>query len=259
MSLEVRAESTDSGQLLRLVLDAPKGNVLSMARMEAISAALAAHRDDPRLKLVVWTAEGPHFSFGAAVEEHEASRAPAMLKAFHAFVRDLASYPVPIAPVVHGKCLGGAFEAVLACHFVFATPSARFACPEVKLGVFPPVLAAIGAARLGHALAERMVVTGAEIDANDAQRAGMLAELVAASDAVEHVLAWAARELFPLSAFTVRQATKAARRASGLLELLGAPLDRAEAQYVGELLTSHDGNEGIAAFLAKRAPAWKDR
>ncbi|MBZ5522125.1 MAG: enoyl-CoA hydratase/isomerase family protein, partial [Acidobacteriia bacterium] len=51
-------------------------------------------------------------------------------------------YPVPVAALVEGRCLGGAFELALCCHFVFAARSAVFACPEIKLGVFPPVLAA---------------------------------------------------------------------------------------------------------------------
>jgi cyclohexa-1,5-dienecarbonyl-CoA hydratase len=95
-----------------------------------------------------------------------------MLAGFHAMIRQVAAYPVPIAALVEGSCLGGAFELILACHFVFAAPSAVLGCPEIKLGVFPPVLAAIGSHRLGGPLAERLVMTGASIDAAVAERAG---------------------------------------------------------------------------------------
>ena len=127
MSSLTRAELMEDGRLLRLSLSAPKGNVLSQAMMGEISSALASHRDDPALRLVLLAAEGNHFSFGASVEEHQREQAPAMLAAFHALIRNVAAYPVPIAAAVQGQCLGGAFELVLACHLVFATANASFA------------------------------------------------------------------------------------------------------------------------------------
>ena len=93
-----------------------------------------------------------------------------MLAAFHALIRTVADYPVPLAAVVQGQCLGGAVELVLACQFVFATASARFACPEIKLGVLPPVLAAIGPLRLGHAVSERLLLSGDSLDAEAAHQ-----------------------------------------------------------------------------------------
>jgi DHA2 family multidrug resistance protein len=67
-----------------------------------------------------------------------------MLAAFHRTIRAVAAFPVPVAALVEGRCLGGAFELALACHYLFAKESAVFACPEVKLGVVPPVLAVLG-------------------------------------------------------------------------------------------------------------------
>ena len=64
--------------------------------------------------------------------------------------------------------------------------------------------------------------------------------------------------LSSISAFSLREATFAARQGSGLLASLGAPLEAAEKRYVERLLPSHDGNEGIEAFLAKRPPKWVD-
>jgi enoyl-CoA hydratase/carnithine racemase len=159
--------------------------------------------------------------------------------------------------LVEGRCLGGAFELVLCCHFVFATSSARFACPEIKLGVFPPVLAAIGAARLGGALAERMVLTGQEIDAAAAERAGFVAEVFdAAAPADDRLLAWYRATLRPLSAYALRQAVSAARRGSGLVAALCDPLEEIERLYLDRVATSHDGNEGIDAYIARRSPVW---
>ena len=91
MATLIRTELMEQGRLLRLSLDAPKGNILSQAMMGQISSALSQHREDRPLRLVVLTAEGNHFSFGASVEEHRREQAPAMLAAFHTLVRDLAT------------------------------------------------------------------------------------------------------------------------------------------------------------------------
>jgi cyclohexa-1,5-dienecarbonyl-CoA hydratase len=255
MTRLVQSEMLEGGALQRIALDAGKGNIFSTALMDAVSAALAEHRDDAHLKMVLLTSAQPHFSFGASVEEHRREQAPAMLASFHRFIRALAAHPVPVAAHVRGQCLGGAFEVACACHLVFVEENAKLACPEVKLGVFPPVLAAIGPLRLGHARAERLLLTGASMASDEAVQSGFASRVSSEAD----VLSWYREYLAPLSAFALRQATRAARNASGLLRALGEVLDDAERQYVSELLPSHDGEEGIVAFLERRTPRWEDR
>jgi len=253
----VNATLLEDGTLLRLVLDKPKGNVLTMEMMKALSEALSANAGNPHLRMVMIRGAGNHFSFGASVEEHRKEQAPSMLSNFHGMIRHVASYPVPVAALVEGSCLGGAFELILACHLVFAAPSASFGCPEIKLGVFPPVLAAIGHQRLGAPLAERMIVTGATIDAAAAEKAGLVSA-VFSGNPEEELLDWYRKNLRPLSAFSIRQAARAARVGSGIIAALGPTLDECERQYVEEVLASYDGNEGIAAFIERRKPLWKD-
>jgi len=254
----VNASLLEDETLLRLVLDKPKGNVLSLEMMKALSDALSAQANNPHLRMVVIRGAGSHFSFGASVEEHKKEQAPSMLAGFHAMIRQVASYPVPVAALVEGSCLGGAFELVLACHLVFAAPSANFGCPEVKLGVFPPVLGAIGAHRLGGPLAERMILTGATIDAAAAERAGFVSAVFSGGSLEEEILDWYRKNLRPLSAFAIRQAAKVARTGSGIVAALGDTLDTLEQQYVREVLASHDGNEGITAFIERRKALWED-
>ena len=252
-------ESRVEGAVLELILDQPKGNVLTIEMVAELGAALESHRENGSLKLVVLRGAGGQFSFGASVEEHRRDQAPAMLEGFHRFIRQLASFPVPTAALVEGNCLGGGFEVAICCHFLLATDGARFACPEIKLGVFPPVLAAIGAQRLGGLAAERLLLTGESMSAEKAQRLGLLAALIPASeDPREALFAWYRKRLAPLSAFALRQATASVRRASGLLDDLDRALAASEQLYLEQLLPSHDGNEGIEAFLEKRTPVWKD-
>lgn len=254
----VQAALLENETVLRLTLDAPPGNILDIAMVRRLAAALEAHRDRRGLRLVVLRGAGRHFSYGASVAEHRAADAPEMLGGFHRLVRQLLAFPVPTAALVDGQCLGGGFETVLACHFVFATPAARFACPEIRLGVFPPVLAVLGPERLGRPLAERLLLTGEAIDARQAAELGVATAVLAGDDPESELLAWYRERLAPSSAFALRQATEAVRRASGLLERVDRGLEAAERHYLESLLPSHDGNEGIEAFLAKRPPAWHE-
>jgi cyclohexa-1,5-dienecarbonyl-CoA hydratase len=255
----LRCDLLEDGRVLRVVLDEPKGNILSMQVMSALRDALAAHRDRRELRMVLLRGAGGNFSLGASVAEHRKEQARGMLAAFSDLIRDVATYPVPVAALVEGRCLGGAFELVLACHFVFATSTAKLGCPEIKLGVLPPALAVLGPLRLGGSISERLLLTGAELDAQAADRAGLLAGVVAADrDPEEWVLSWYRKNLAPLSAFSLREAVTASRTGSGLLAAVGEPLHVAERRYVERLLPSRDANEGIEAFLEKRAPLWVD-
>lgn len=254
----VNATLLEDGTLLRLVLDKPKGNVLTLEMMQALSKELDAQMNNRHLRAVVVRGAGKHFSFGASVEEHQREQAPSMLAGFHAMIRKVVKYPVPVIALVEGSCLGGAFELILACHMVFATPTAVLGCPEIKLGVLPPVLAAIGSKRLGGPLAERMILTGETIDAAAAWRAGLVSAVFSGDNPDEEWMGWYQKNLRPLSAFAIRQNTLVARIGSGLFSAVEEPLDRIERQYVGEVVASHDGNEGILSFIERRKPVWKD-
>jgi len=251
----VHVETLEGDRVLEVRIDRPKGNVLDQRVMRELKHVLRGHQDHRALKLVLLRAEGRHFSFGASVEEHRRDQAPAMLESFHNLMRRVAGFPVPIAALVQGQCLGGAFELALCAHFVLATADAEFACPEIKLGVFPPVLAVVGPHRLGAARTERMLLTGEKLGAEAALAAGFVSRIV---DGRESALEWYREQLAPLSASSLRIATRVARESSGLLDALGAKLRRAESAYVETLLRTHDANEGVEAFLEKRPPVWRD-
>ncbi|MBI5609510.1 MAG: enoyl-CoA hydratase/isomerase family protein [Deltaproteobacteria bacterium] len=257
----VQAEILEGGKLLWLTLTAGKGNVLSMAVLEALGAELESHRQDQHLRAVVLQGGGGHFSFGASVEEHQKDQAAAMLATFHKSLRAVASFPVPVVALVQGKCLGGAFELALVCHLVLATPNAHFACPEIKLGVLPPVLAALGPARLGGAWTEKLVLTGGDLPLSAAESTGFATILPQTDDVRATALQWLQGHLLGLSAHSLRVATGLVRHSCACDQQggLGAILDLAEKTYVQGLIPSHDGNEGIAAFLERRAPNWQDQ
>ena len=253
----VRAELLECGTLLHLVLDRAPGNILTSGLMEQLGHELASHADERSLRMVVLQGAGGQFCWGASVEEHRKATAKGMLRALSRLVREIARYPVPVAALVEGRCLGGGFELALACHLVFTTPDAQMGCPEIKLGVFPPLLAALGPARLGGALSDRLVLTGESLTAADARACGFSTAILDGPDPLARFTEWYRKGPARMSAAALRTAAHAVRL--GTAELLGTRLDELEQLYFDRVLESHDGNEGIEAFIARRAPVWEDR
>ncbi len=253
----VRAELLESGTLLRLVLDRAPGNILTGGLMEQLGHELASHANERSLRMVVLQGAGGQFCWGASVEEHRKATAKGMLRALSRLVREIARYPVPVAALVEGRCLGGGFELALACHLVFTTLDAQMGCPEIKLGVFPPVLAALGPARLGGALSDRLVLTGESLTAAEAHACGFSTAVFDGPDPMARFTEWYRKGPARMSAAALRTAAQAVRL--GTAELLGTRLDQLEQLYFDRVLESHDGNEGIEAFIARRAPVWEDR
>jgi len=251
----VHFQLLEEGSVLHALLDHPKGNVLTLAMMGDLGAALATHRDDRDLKLVLLQGAGGQLSYGNSVIEHQREQVPAMLAGFHELVRTVARYPVPVAALLEGRALGGPFELALAGHFLLGTPGLLAGAPEVRLGVFAPVLSAMGPLRLGTPLAEKLMLTGGLVSAAELQAAGALSALLD-GEPLAAALDWFRRELAPLSAFALRQATRAARASAAWRQALDEQLPAAERQYLTEVVASRDGNEGISAFLERRPPRW---
>lgn len=240
--------------MLLLRLTGGKGNILDAPMVLALRDAVLEARLDPGLKAIVIRARGPHFSFGASVEEHLPGRARGMLGALHGLFRDLLSLEVPIVSAVRGQCLGGALELVLCGSFVVASLDAKFGQPEIRLGVVAPFGSAILPFKIGMARAESLLLTGRSIDATMARHWGLVDEI--AEDPEEAAVRLCERELLRSSASSLRFALRAARVAR-LPEILAA-LAEVEQLYLDELMETRDAREGLASFLEKRAPRWED-
>ena len=251
----VRVWHERAGALLRLRLDRPKANICDAAMIEALQAALDAHRDAPGLRGVLLDAEGAHFSFGASVEEHLAERCAAMLAGLHALLLTLAAFPAPVLVAVRGQCLGGGLEIALAGGPIFAAPDAAFGQPEIRLGVFAPAASCLLPWRVSPAAAEELLCSGRSIGAAQALARGLVHEL--ADDPAAAALAYFDAHLADKSAAALACAL-AAVRAPRLRELRER-LAEVERLYLDRLMRTRDANEGLAAFLAKRAPAWEHR
>ena len=167
------------GTLLRLRLDRPKANVLDAATISALDAALVEHGAKPGLLGILIDATGPHFSFGASVEEHLPAQCAEMLSGFHRLILRVLGSPVPVLMAVRGQCLGGGLELVSAGHLIFASPDARLGQPEIQIGVFAPAASCLLPERIGLAAAEDMLISGRSVTAEEAFRMGLLTEVAA--------------------------------------------------------------------------------
>ncbi len=244
------------GQLVRLVIDRPKGNIITAEVIGAMRASLAGIFAEGPVKLVTIEGAGDHFSFGASVEEHRPDEVGRMLPEFHALVRDLLAVPAPTAAVVRGKCLGGGFELALACDFIFASQDATLGVPEIALGVFPPAAAALLPVKVGAARAAEAVLTGEAVSAARWAEIGLITEVAPAAELEQAVERWFTSRLAPKSAAALRHATTAVR---GAVRAQVEPrLAELEELYLTRLMQTHDAVEGIAAFVEKRRPSWRN-
>jgi cyclohexa-1,5-dienecarbonyl-CoA hydratase len=240
------------GALLRLRLNKPKANLVDAAMIAALHAALAQYRRHVMLRGVLVDAEGPHFSFGASVEEHLPAQCAAMLSSLHALLMEMLEFPVPVMVAVHGQCLGGGLELALACGRIFAAPGAQFGQPEIKLGVFAPAASALLPYRVNQPDAEDLLLTGRSIAADEALRIGLVQQI--AEDPAAAAVSWFDQHLFGKSAAALACATVAAR--GPMQKQVRERLTELERLYLDWLMRTHDANEGLAAFLEKRQPAW---
>ena len=240
---------------VRLVIDQPPTNVLTIAMCGALGEALAAAHANTTTRLVSIEGAGAHFSYGASVEEHLPAKVREMLPAFHRLIATLLDAPCPTAAIVRGRCLGGGFEVALACDLVFASHDARLGVPEVTLGVFPPAAAALLPLRVGASRASRAILTGEALPADWWEAAGLISGVASATDLEAYVHHWYDTFVAARSAVALRHAARAAREVIG--DRARAAIERLERQYLDELMLSADAAEGCAAFLEKRPPQWR--
>jgi len=242
------------GRLLRLRLSRPKANLIDAAMIAALSGALREHLTNTNLGGVLLDAEGPHFSFGASVEEHMPAQCGTMLKSIHELIMQLVESPVPVLVAVRGQCLGGGLEVALSGHIIFVAPDASLGQPEMKIGVFAPAASCLLPELIGPGRAIDLLLSGRSINGADAAAMGM-ALIAANPDAA--ALSYFTEHLKPKSASSLRFAVRAAR--CDYAVRVRAKIERVERMYLDELMKSHDAVEGLEAFVEKRAALWQHR
>jgi len=244
-------------RVARITLARPPLNVMNIAMMREISAALSESAER-EVVAIVFDAEknSRAFSAGVAIEEHVEETIYQMLDSFHAIFRQLEQIAKPVIALIDGAALGGGCELVAACDIVIASDRARFGQPEIKLGVFPPVAAVLLPLVIGEKRARELILTGEIIDANEAGRLGLCNHVVPAAH-LEGKLLEVVSKLKELSGTSLQFARQALDLGRG--RSLDAALTEQENIYLHELMKTADANEGIKAFMEKRKPVWRNR
>ncbi|MBI4736402.1 MAG: enoyl-CoA hydratase/isomerase family protein [candidate division NC10 bacterium] len=247
---------TAEGGVATLVVDRPPLNALSYQTKEEIAACLEEVAADSAVRcLIVFGAGARAFSVGSDIKEFPevtARRLGRQRAAHeHAVYNRLDRFPVPTIAAIEGHCLGGGLELALACDLRVAGETSRLGLPEVTLGVFP---AGGGTERLprliGEAHARELIYTGEPVDAREAWRIGLVNRVAPAGQALR-VAQELGRTIASRPALTLRT-VKAVMDRGLAMDLLEAEQIAIEA--IGELFQSEAVQEGVAAFLEKRAP-----
>jgi len=257
----ILSELRDTGALKTalVTLNRPKQlNALSDALMDELGHALRTHDADDGVGCIVLTGSERAFAAGADIAamaglDHMAASKTGLVTRNWETVRSVRK---PVIAAVAGFALGGGCELAMMCDFIIAADSARFGQPEVKLGVIP---GAGGTQRLpravGKSKAMDMVLTGRMMDAAEAERAGLVARVVAADKLLDEALA-AATAICAYGMPSIMLAKDCVNRAfeSGLSD--GVAYER---RVFHALFGTEDQKEGMAAFLEKRPPVFKHR
>jgi cyclohexa-1,5-dienecarbonyl-CoA hydratase len=248
-------EIVERGGTRRITLRRPPLNVLDVELMTELAGALAEVAADADTKLLVLTGSGKAFCAGVDVGDHQADRVERTLERFHGVVRSLMALPCPVIAALNGHALGGGLELAMACDVVIASDRASLGQPEITLGVFPPVAAALLPRLIGPMRAMDLVLSGRTITAQEAQRIGLVSRVVPAEDFAREVDGVIAG--FGALSGPVLRLTKRVVRETMPLGA-DAAIERAERSYLDELMRLRDPHEGIAAFLEKRQPVWSE-
>lgn len=247
---------TFDGASALVTFDRPPVNALDRLHILSLEEKIREAGRRRETKLITLASKGHDFSAGLDANELVPERAEILIKAFHSLIRLLLTIEVPTMALVQGRALGGGAELALACDFVFAETTATFGFPEIRLGLFPPVASVLLERRIGRTKVADLVLCGAAINAEAAERRWLINAMVNPGDLV-NALDLMQERLQPFSAASLRMAKRALALGGSTDPIAGLSL--VERVFLKELMATRDAHEGVEAFLEKRAPVWKDR
>ncbi len=248
----------------KLILHRPQAlNALNSQLLEELSAELEslegrAEREDLRVLIVTGSGEKA-FVAGADIKEMRGlspDQAEAMARRGQKIMGRLSELPIVVIAAVNGFALGGGCELALSCDFIIASERARFGLPEVSLGLIPGYG---GTQRLSRSLgphqARFLALSGEMFSASQMKEMGLVSEVVAPEDLEARSLHWA-KVVASRGPGALRRVKQAVARG---LDLSLAEGLECEAELFGQTFSTQDHQEGLAAFVEKRAPNFQGR
>ncbi len=232
-------------------------NALNAALIAELSAAIDAFDADDNIGCMIITGSEKAFAAGADIKEMaDKSFIEAYMGNFAASWDRAAHARKPIIAAVAGYALGGGCELAMHCDLIIAADTAKFGQPEIKLGVIPGIG---GTQRLTHAVGKSkamdLILTGRMMDAAEAERAGLVARVVPAAQLMDEALK-VAETIAAMSLPSVLAAKEAVNRAFETPLAEGVKFER---RIFHSLFATEDQKEGMAAFIEKRPPKFKNK
>jgi len=256
--LLVLTRESPASRAATLTFGRPPLNILDLELLAALDARIENLARESDLQLVFLRGAGEKaFSAGVSVQDHTPDKVDRMLLSFHGAIGKLRDLEAMTVALVDGHCLGGGMELALACDLVLATERSRFGQPEIALGCYPPVAAALYPQRIGGGRTLELLLTGRTFDCTEAERLGFVHERLGDRAALEARGAELTLSILRHSAAVTRLTKRAVR--AGESRAYPAALAEAERIYLRELTATADMPEGIQAFIEKRPPVWQHR
>lgn len=245
-----------STYIAHLTLNNPPYNVLTVPLMRELAEAIESLNTHAEVKAILLDSSQRTFSAGIGLEDSKADRVFSTLEAFNRIFQAIREISKPLIVVVNGPAIGAGSELVAFGDLVIATPKAKFAQPEVKLGVFPPFAAVMLPQLIGPKKTYELILTGEALSAEDALALGFVNRLVPEAKLKETVDA----VLSKIGEFSAPVLEMTKRVIGGSI---GLPLDKAMKQshsiYLNQLMDLEDVQEGLRAVLEKRKPVWRNK
>ena len=237
-----------------------KLNAISSEMMRELTEIFTRAAEDPQLRAIILTSTGDRaFSAGtdlAELIEVTSSDARGAANRGQELCNRIESSPVPVIAAINGIAAGAGCEIALACHLRVASSNATFSLPEIKLGIIPGYGGTQRLTReIGRGRALEMILTAKTINADEAQRIGLINRVAAPGELMSEAEGLA-QQIIELAPLAIRSCLEAVTRGADMQ--LEKALDL-EAQLFARLFATEDMREGTRAFLEKRKPTFKGR
>jgi enoyl-CoA hydratase len=244
------------GRVGLITLNRPDAlNALTSQLMTEVVEAAQAFDADPGIGAIVITGAGRAFAAGADIKEmaHLTHQQVSEVRLFAGW-DSLADVRTPVIAAVNGFALGGGCEIAMMCDLIIASETAKFGQPEISLGVIPGIGGTQRLTRaVGKAKAMDLILTGRMMDAHEAERAGLVARVVAPESLLDEAMALA--DTIAAKPKPVAQDAKSAVNAAFASSLEEGVRTERELFYAG--FARADQKEGMAAFIEKRTPEFR--
>ncbi|HEX6465785.1 MAG TPA: enoyl-CoA hydratase/isomerase family protein [Terriglobales bacterium] len=245
-----------SGPIAKITLNHPPHNVLTVPMMHEMAQSIESLNGRGDVKAILLQSSQRAFSAGISLEDSKSDRVFQTLEAFNRVFTATREISKPMLVVVNGPAIGAGSELVAFGDLVIATPNAKFAQPEVKLGVFPPFAAVMLPQLIGPKKTYELILTGEALSAEEALRLGFVNRLVPEAELQNTVKALLTK-IVEFSGPVLEVAKKVIGNSMGLS--IDQAMKKSQDIYLNELMSLQDVEEGLRAVLEKRKPVWKNR